>query len=110
METFWIAQLTFIRDMVSSFGSFPPHIFCMYYFLGKAVICRVKVLLVLKPLLKACGELTKNLDDCRYKRPAILAWVPTDQIHFAQISHQSLETSFADRILANCRMVKMREC
>jgi hypothetical protein len=74
------------------------------------VICRVRELLVLKLLLKACGELTKNSDDCSYKRPAILAWVPTDQIHFAQISHPSLETSFADCILANRRMVKKREC
>jgi len=57
----------------------------------------------LKLLLKACGELTKNSDECSYKRLAILAWVLTDQIHIAQ-AHQSLETSFVDRMLANFHM------
>ena len=73
------------------------------------------MLLVLKLLLKACGELTKNSDECSYKLSrhlAILALVLTDRIHVAQISHKSLETSFADRMLAKFHMlgwVKMRK-
>ena len=78
--------------------------------LGMAVIYPVRVLLVLRLLLKACGELTKNSDVCSYKHLVTLAWVLTDQIHFAQISHQNLETFFADRMLTNFRMLKTREC
>jgi len=66
----------------------------------------------LKLLLKACGELTKNSDECSYKPSrclAILVWVLTDQIHIAQISHKSLETSFADRMLAKFLMLECVE-
>lgn len=65
------------------------------------------MLLVLKLLSKACGELTKNSDECSYKlsrRLVILAWVLTDQIQ----SHKSLETSFADRMLAKFHMLEVK--
>ena len=79
-------------------GSFHLNYFDFLLITGMAAIRRVRVLLVLRLLSKACGELTKSSDECSHKllkQLALLTWAFLVQTH---VAHTNLEISFADRM------------